>query len=95
MQAATRLTEEDARRFDVKLGRLHQKPVGPHPQWSRQIDFEARTYPDLIEWLDAHRQGLTILVHGDTGDDLVDHTTHAWWLGEPDTLDPRMFRNRQ
>lgn len=81
------LTEEAARRFDVKLGRLHEKPVGPHPQWSRQLAFDARVYAALVSWLDAHRDGLTVLVHADTGVDLADHTDHAWWLGEPETLD--------
>ncbi len=81
------LTEAAARRFDVKPGRLHEKPVGPHPQWSRQLAFDARVYEALLTWLDEHRDGLTVLVHADTGDDIADHTDHAWWLGEPQTLD--------
>jgi DOPA 4,5-dioxygenase len=89
LDQARRLTEEAGRQFDVKLGRLHEKPVGPHPNWSRQISFDAGNYRDLIAWLDERRDGLTILVHGVTGDDIADHTDHAWWLGEPAVLDLR------
>ena len=35
--------------------------------------------------------GLTVLVHGLTGDDLADHTEHAAWLGEPVELDLSVF----
>ncbi len=91
VEQARRLTEQAAKRFDVRLGRLHEKPVGPHPRWSRQIEFRANVYPRLIDWLDRHRDGLTVLVHADTGNDLEDHTTHAWWLGKPETLDLESF----
>ena len=29
-----------------------------------------------------NRDGLDILLHPETGDDLADHTRHAAWLGE-------------
>ena len=74
-------------RFDVSVGRVHRKPVGPHPDWSCQIAFDASQFADLIDWLERHRNGLTILVHGLTGNDLADHTDHAAWLGEPAVLD--------
>jgi aromatic ring-cleaving dioxygenase len=92
LEQARKLTEEAGRRFDVELGRLHEKPVGPHPNWSRQIAFDASTYRELLDWLDANRGGLTVLVHGLTGDDLADHTDHACWLGEPANLDLRLFK---
>lgn len=89
---AARLTERAAERFALKLGRLHPKPIGPHPRGSRQLAFDAGVYRELVAWLDANRGELTVLVHGDSGDDLADHTEHAWWLGEPETLDLDMFR---
>lgn len=91
-EQAARLTEHAAARFPLKLGRLHKMPVGPHPRGSRQLAFEADIYRELIAWLDANRGELTILVHGVSGDDLADHTEHAWWLGAPETLDLALFR---
>jgi len=77
--------------FGVQVGRVHQKLVGPHPCWSCQLAFDAAQFDALIPWLEAHRDGLTVLVHGLTGNDLEDHTTHAAWLGTPATLDLSVF----
>ena len=45
----------------------------------------------LIAWLDENRGGLDILVHGLTGNDLEDHTTHAAWLGDAARLNLEVF----
>ncbi|MGE8385139.1 MAG: DOPA 4,5-dioxygenase family protein, partial [Pseudomonas putida] len=39
MEQARELCEEAARLFPVTMGRMHQKPVGPHPDWSCQLAF--------------------------------------------------------
>ena len=65
----------------VQVGRVHEKPVGPHPAWSCQLAFSAAEFDKVIPWLDEHRGTLDVFVHGLTGDDLADHTTHAYWLG--------------
>jgi DOPA 4,5-dioxygenase len=78
-------------RFGLPVGRLHLQPVGPHPLGSCQISFGREDFEALIPWLETHRGGLTVLVHGVTGDDLADHTDHAVWLGEPALLDLAVF----
>jgi len=35
----------------------------------------------LLPWLMLNRDGLTVLVHPETGDDYTDHSAHAVWLG--------------
>ena len=89
---ARALCEGAAQKFGVAMGRVHEKLVGPHPRWSCQLAFDSAAFDALVPWLDAHRGGLTILVHADTGDDLEDHTTHAAWLGEPAELDLSHFK---
>jgi aromatic ring-cleaving dioxygenase len=74
------------------MGRVHEKRVGPHPRWSCQLAFDSTQFDALIAWLDGHREGLTVFVHGVTGDDLADHTVHASWLGEPVELDLSVFQ---
>jgi DOPA 4,5-dioxygenase len=74
------------------MGRVHERPVGPHPYWSCQLAFDAGQFEGLIPWLEAHRRGLNILVHPQTGNSLEDHTTHASWLGEPAELNLAAFR---
>lgn len=77
--------------FDLPVGRFHEKLVGPHPRWSCQIIFGRRDFDTFIPWLEANRNGLTIFVHGQTGDDLKDHTDYAYWLGESLDLHLEIF----
>ena len=86
------LCAEAARLFGVVMGRVHEKLVGPHPHWSCQLAFDATQFDRLIPWLDAQREGLNVLVHPNTGDNLADHTTHASWLGAPTALNLSRFR---
>ena len=91
---ARALCEQAAQLFGVQMGRVHEKPVGPHPRWSCQLAFDAGQFDLLIPWLDRHRDGLSVLVHGQTGDALLDHTVHAAWLGTAVTLDLSLFRRK-
>jgi aromatic ring-cleaving dioxygenase len=84
---ARALATEAGERFKVAVGRVHVRPVGPHPQWSVQLAFARHEFDRLIPWLDANRGELDIFVHGVTGDDLIDHTDYAYWLGNEHTLD--------
>lgn len=78
---ATRLREGLGARFPVQIGRLHPGPVGPHTRGMFQALFERERFTDVVTWLLEHREGLDVLVHADTGDDLADHTRRALWLG--------------
>jgi aromatic ring-cleaving dioxygenase len=42
-----------------------------------------------------NRDGLVVLVHPETGNDLIDHTTHAAWLGPPLPLRLGVFEKRK
>jgi len=84
---AASLRDALAARFEVKLGRWHDKPVGPHPMGSYQVVFGPGLFATLVPWLMLNRAGLTVLVHPNTGDDLADHHDRALWLGESQDLD--------
>ncbi len=90
----TEIYDRISQRFGLKVGRIHQKLVGPHPRWSVQILFSHRDFDAFIPWLDAERGNLDVLVHGVTGDDYKDHTDHAYWLGQPVKLDLSQFEAR-
>ncbi|MEH6365809.1 MAG: DOPA 4,5-dioxygenase family protein, partial [Pseudomonas marincola] len=34
LELAQKLCEQAASLYPLKMGRIHQKPVGPHPDWS-------------------------------------------------------------
>ncbi len=72
--AAARVREELGTRFEVRLGRWHDKPIGPHSKAMYQVAFSPNLFGELVPWLMLNREGLDILVHPETGDDVADHT---------------------
>lgn len=67
----------------ARATRWLDRPAGPLPQPAFQVDFTSEHLGAVVEWLMLHRQGLSVLIHPETGDDLLDHTAHAAWLGPP------------
>ena len=80
--AAAALRAAIEARFDARLGRWHDRPVGPHPRWSYQIAFAPELFAALVPWLALNRGALTVFLHPETGDPLLDHRDHAIWLGD-------------
>jgi aromatic ring-cleaving dioxygenase len=73
----------------VEIGRFHERPVGPHPQWSFQIAFAPAHFPDVVSWLALNHRTLDVFVHPNTDDELRDHRDSAIWLGRSYQLDLR------
>ncbi len=81
MEQARERCQNAAKLFGVAMGRV----------WSCQLAFDSTQFDKLILWLEEHRGGLNILVHGVTGNDREDHTANASWLGEPAKLNLSVF----
>ena len=90
---ATDLCQRAGEQFQLRVGRVHQRNVGPHPMWSCQITFGTRDFDAFIPWLDGQRDDLSVLVHALTGNDWDDHTKYAYWLGEPQELNLTFFES--
>lgn len=90
---AKKLCDISASDFYLKVGRFHQKLVGPHPCWSCQITFTAKDFDHYLTWLDGNRESLNVLVHPVTDDHLKDHTEFAYWLGQEVELNLDIFKN--
>lgn len=86
-ERAAWLREQLTSRFEVVMGRWRDQPVGPHPVPMYQVAFAADQFPAIVPWLMLNRQGLTILVHPCTGDDVGDHRDRPLWMGEVLPLD--------
>ena len=91
-EAAARVREGLGGRFEVQLGRWHDKPIGPHPKAMYQVAFLAEQFGKVVPWLMLNREGLDILVHPSTGDDVGDHTDRSLWLGEKLELNIEFLR---
>jgi aromatic ring-cleaving dioxygenase len=93
---AERLRERVAAAFpQAKLGRWHDEMVGPHPQSMYQIAFPAGMLAAFVPWLMLNRDGLTVLLHPETGDDYTDHSAHAAWFGAVLPLRLEVFGKRK
>tara|TARA_Y100000588_G_C13436375_1_gene577953 strand:+ start:117 stop:461 length:345 start_codon:yes stop_codon:yes gene_type:complete len=89
--AARKLRAEIEGKFDVDMGRFHEKLVGPHPRWSYQLAFRPNQFGEIVPWLTLNRKGLTIFIHICSGDHLMDHTDYVCWLGESVPLNLEVF----
>ena len=74
-------------RFETRMGRWHDNPIGPHPMGSYQIAFAPDLFAEIVPWLALNRRGLTVFIHPETGDDVTDHSDYAIWLGEQREVD--------
>ena len=70
----------------VEMGRFHERPVGPHPQWSYQISFAPAQFAEVVPWLALNHGILDVFVHPNTDDELRDHRL---WIGRAYQLDLR------
>lgn len=90
---ALTLREAITARFTVEMGRVHDVPVGPHPQSMYQVAFAIDEFAKLVPWLMLNRGALSILVHPRTDDEVADHERLPLWLGTPLPLDIEFLRN--
>ncbi|ORY50322.1 hypothetical protein BCR33DRAFT_846841 [Rhizoclosmatium globosum] len=67
----------------VEIEEVTAKPRGPHtlPMFKAIVNTPAE-FGAFLSWIATNRGDLSVLVHPLTGNDLVDHTTHAVWCGE-------------
>lgn len=70
--------------FDQKavfIGEMIDHPIGPHPHAMFEANFSKDYFADVVLWLMKEHQEISILVHRLTGNDYVDHTNEALWIG--------------
>jgi len=77
---------------DIQIGTIWDKPVGPHPVGSCQIKITDKNFYEMIEWFFINRQGLSLFIHADTGDDHIDHTDYVLWMGKEYKLNLDIFK---
>ena len=91
---ARKLVEELQQIEHLGIGRIWDRPIGPHPIGSCQITVSSDHYHEMTEWFLKNRNHLTIFIHPVTGDDLVDHTDHVMWIGKPYDINVDFFKGK-
>jgi aromatic ring-cleaving dioxygenase len=69
-------------RFPVKMGRWRDEPVGPHVRPMYLFTFPPELFARVVPFVMMNRQGLTVLLHPESGRPRDDHTINAAWMGE-------------
>ena len=84
---------EDFKKLKIpkQLSEMHQHLMGPHPFWMFEVDFKTENFLEIIEFMQKHRNGLSILVHPLSGNALLDHTDYAMFLGQKEDLNLAIF----
>ncbi|MEM1264316.1 MAG: DOPA 4,5-dioxygenase family protein [Pseudomonadota bacterium] len=91
-QLAADLREKVSRQLGLRVGTLYPTPIGPHPKGMFQVLVPVARLGELIGFMLAHRRGLDVLVHAETGDDWIDHTTNTVWIGRSQPLNLDFLR---
>jgi aromatic ring-cleaving dioxygenase len=73
--------------FPVQTGQLRDGPFGPHPVAQFRATVPASALEAALRWYMCNHGVHAVLIHPNSGDDLLDHTLHALWLGAALVLD--------
>jgi DOPA 4,5-dioxygenase len=71
----------------LKFSTLSDGPRGPHVTPMFGVDIPAADLPEVLAYLMTRHGPHAVLIHPVTGNELLDHTHHALWLGMPQPLD--------
>ncbi|MBH48338.1 MAG: 4,5-dioxygenase [Halobacteriovorax sp.] len=91
ISTATSMAQQLADIFSVQVGRVWDRPVGPHPVNSCQITVPKDKFESIVSWLMVNRQGLDVFVHPEGENDLIDHRDHIMWIGKSYEIDLSIF----
>ena len=90
--ALDKMTAKLKQKSGIAIGRVHNRPIGPHPIGSCQISVPKEMFEEILQFFLRERDGLTIFIHPLSGDDYVDHTDHVIWIGDPYPLKTDFFK---
>jgi DOPA 4,5-dioxygenase len=89
--AAQRVRDAVAERFAVRLGTWHERAVGPHDRPMFQIAFAPDLFAEMVPWLMLNHEGLSILIHPNSGRPRDDHLVNRIWIGKSLPLDQEVL----
>lgn len=72
-------------------GPVRRTAIGPHPLPMFEAWFKASALDSVVRWAMLNRQGLSVMFHPISGDDLSDHRDHSFWLGQTLPLKLEIF----
>lgn len=68
-------------RDQVRVSPMIDHPIGPHPLPMFEVDFFSEDLSMLAAKIDSERNGLSVLFHPVSEDEIGDHVDRSYWLG--------------
>lgn len=80
---AERLRQKIVENFSdrTQISRLIDRPIGPHPLPMFEVDFHSEFARELVPFLEREREGLSVLIHPVSPDEVKDHVERSVWMG--------------
>jgi len=80
---AIAMREEMNKRFQIKISRLFDEVDldDPHQRPMFFANLPASEFADVVPWVMLNQNGLNIMIHPISGNDLADHRDYPLWLG--------------
>lgn len=75
----------------LKCHTLSDGPRGPHVMPMFGADIPAADLPEVLAYLMQAHGPHPVLIHPVTGNELMDHTHHASWIGPTQPLDLKVL----
>ena len=76
---------------EVKVHRLVDRAIGPHPRPMFEVDFSPKNLGRMRDWFEKNNNGLSVMIHPLTGDHVKDHRDLSLWVGEKLNLNLDFF----
>lgn len=70
----------------LRVHTLSDGPRGPHVTPMFGVDIQGHDFAEVVRFLMTNHGPHSVLIHPVTGNELLDHTQHALWLGQPQPL---------
>ena len=82
------LKEELQQRFQIKTSRLFEEVDvnDPHQRPMFVATLSASEFADVVPWVMLNQNGLNMMIHPMTGDNMADHRDYPMWLGSVLTI---------
>lgn len=81
IEIARTVAQNLSAQFSLRHGTVWNRPVGPHPVCTCQINVAREQFEAVVAWLMENRQGLDVFIHPEGDDDLANHRDHVMWIG--------------
>lgn len=72
-------------------GPVRRTAIGPHPLPMFEAWFASEHLQKIMDWIGENRDGLSVMFHPLSGNDLEDHRDYAFWIGEKLSLKLEIF----